>query len=98
MALAGVATAVPLSLFAFAAVRVPFTTLGPLNYLVPSINFLLGWLVYDEALPFSRLVGFALIWAALVILTVDRLRSTKAPPNAPARATAEATALGSGVS
>ncbi len=38
-------------LFAFAATRVPFTVLGPLQYLVPTINLLLGWLVYDEALP-----------------------------------------------
>lgn len=98
VALAGVATAIPLSLFAFAALRVPFTTLGPLQYVVPSINFLLGWLVYDETLPWSRLVGFALVWAALAILTVDRVRAARDPGAVAARTTAEVTALGSGVS
>jgi chloramphenicol-sensitive protein RarD len=74
--LAGVATVVPLVMFAFAATRVPFTILGPLTYLVPTINFLLGWILYDEALPVSRVVGFGFVWVALAILTVDRLRTT----------------------
>ena len=76
VSLAGVATVVPLVMFAFAATRVPFTILGPLNYLVPTINFLLGWILYDEALPVSRVVGFAVVWVALLVVTVDRLRST----------------------
>ena len=69
--LAGVSTAVPLILFAFAAARVPLTVLGPLQYLIPTINFLLGWALYDEELPWARLVGFGLVWAALLIVTVD---------------------------
>jgi chloramphenicol-sensitive protein RarD len=73
----GIATALPLLLFAFAAQRVPFTLLGPLNYLVPLINFALGWLVYDEALPASRVVGFLLVWAALVAVTVDTVRAAR---------------------
>jgi chloramphenicol-sensitive protein RarD len=76
VSLAGLATVVPLVMFAFAATRVPFTILGPLTYLVPTINFLLGWILYDEALPVSRVVGFAVIWVALAVVTVDRLRST----------------------
>jgi chloramphenicol-sensitive protein RarD len=71
--LTGVVTAVPLLLFAVAARRVPFTLLGALQYLVPTINFLLGWLVYDEPLPLDRLVGFALVWAALVAVAVDQM-------------------------
>jgi len=70
----GAITAIPLLLFAFAAKRVPFTLLGPTNYLVPIINFLLGWLVFDEALPASRVVGFALVWIALMLVTVDTFR------------------------
>ncbi|NNE13024.1 MAG: EamA family transporter RarD [Ilumatobacter sp.] len=70
----GVITAAPLLLFAFAAQRVPFTLLGPANYLVPLINFLLGWLIYGEALPTSRVIGFALVWTALVLVTIDTLR------------------------
>jgi chloramphenicol-sensitive protein RarD len=76
VSLSGVATAVPLILFAFAATRVPLTILGPLQYLVPTINFLLGWALYGEELPWSRVVGFALVWVALLIVTVDRVHST----------------------
>lgn len=74
VSLAGLATVVPLVLFAFAAARVPFTILGPLNYLLPTINFLLGWGLYDEDLPLTRLIGFAFVWVALVLVAVDRLR------------------------
>ena len=47
----GIATIVPLTLFAYAAQRMPLTVIGPLNYIVPTINFCLGWLVFHEALP-----------------------------------------------
>jgi chloramphenicol-sensitive protein RarD len=76
VALAGVTTAVPLILFAFAATRVPFTVLGPLQYLVPTINLLLGRAVYDEALPWSRLLGFGLVWAALLIVTIEGVQGS----------------------
>jgi chloramphenicol-sensitive protein RarD len=78
IALSGVATAVPLLLFAIAAQRVPFTLLGALQYLVPTINLLLGWLVYDESMPAERLVGFALVWVALVLVTIDRITAAGA--------------------
>lgn len=70
----GAITAIPLLLFAFAAQRVPFTVLGPTNYLVPLINFLLGWLAFDEALPASRVAGFVLVWVALALVTTDMIR------------------------
>lgn len=73
----GVITAVPLLLFAYAAQRVPFTILGPTNYLIPIINFLLGWLAFGEPLPPSRTIGFVLIWLALTFATVDTLRSDR---------------------
>ena len=76
----GAITAIPLLLFAVAAQRVPFTVLGPVQYLVPLINFLLGWLAFDEALPPTRVVGFVLVWIALVLVTVDMVRRS-----APAR-------------
>jgi chloramphenicol-sensitive protein RarD len=82
IALVGVITAVPLMMFAYAAQRVPMTVIGPMQYSVPVINFLLGWLVFDEDLSASRFVGFALVWVALVILSVDtirRARSTTVP-------------------
>ncbi|MEY2755561.1 MAG: EamA family transporter RarD, partial [Actinomycetota bacterium] len=71
--LSGIATITPLLLFAHSAQRVPLTVIGPMQYIVPSMNFLIGWLMYDEALPGSRLVGFALVWLGLVLLTVDSL-------------------------
>jgi len=71
----GAITAVPLMLFAGAAKSVPFTLLGPLNLLVPVINFGLGWLVYDEPMPADRLVGFAFVWVALGLVMWDRVAS-----------------------
>lgn len=75
VALTGVVTAVPLLLFAVAARRVPFTLLGALQYLVPTINLVLGWLVYDESMPVERLAGFALVWIALLAVTFDQVRA-----------------------
>lgn len=76
----GVITAAPLLLFAYAAKRVPFTILGPANYLIPIINFLLGWLVFDESLTATRIVGFGLVWIALVLVTIEAVgaRTTRA--------------------
>ena len=77
----GAITAAPLLLFAFAAKRVPFTLLGPANYLVPIINFLLGWLVFDETLDTARVVGFTLVWIALVLVTVETLSGDRERPS-----------------
>jgi chloramphenicol-sensitive protein RarD len=71
----GLITAVPLMLFAAAAKSVPFTLLGPLNLLVPVINFGLGWVVYGEPMPADRLVGFAFVWVALGVVMWDRISS-----------------------
>ncbi len=70
----GVITAVPLMLFASAAQSIPFTLLGPLNLIVPVINFGLGWLLYDEAMPAERVVGFSFVWIALIVVMWDRFR------------------------
>jgi chloramphenicol-sensitive protein RarD len=77
----GAITAIPLLLFAVAAQRVPFTVLGPVQYLVPLINFLLGWLAFGEALPPSRVVGFVLVWVALVLVTADMMRRSAPVPD-----------------
>lgn len=71
----GLITAVPLMLFAFAAKTIPFTLLGPLNLVVPVVNFLLGWAIYDEPVPLDRLVGFGFVWLALVAVMWDRVRT-----------------------
>lgn len=75
--LSGIVTAVPLLLFAVAALKLPLTVLGPMQYSVPTINFLLGWLAYHEKMSPSRFVGFGLVWIALVIVTVDSIRRAR---------------------
>ena len=70
----GVVTAVPLLCFGGAATRVSLTSLGLLQYLTPSVQFLLGVLVFTEPMPPTRWVGFALIWAALALFTTESLR------------------------
>ena len=69
----GLITAVPLMLFGAAAIRVSMVSLGLLQYLAPTIQFALGILVFHEAMPASRWIGFALVWLALVIFTVEAL-------------------------
>ncbi len=77
VALTGIVTVIPLTLFAVAAKHVPFTLLGPLQYIVPSINFLLGVLVYHEKLAGAQFAGFMLVWVGLVIFTIDNVRSAR---------------------
>jgi chloramphenicol-sensitive protein RarD len=74
----GVATAVPLALFGAAAIRIPLTSLGLLQYIAPTIQFAIGVLVYSEPMPASRLAGFALVWVALAIFTVEAIRGARA--------------------
>ena len=69
----GIITAVPLMLFGAAAIRVSMVSLGLLQYLAPTIQFALGLLVFDEAMPASRWVGFGLVWLALVVFTIEAL-------------------------
>jgi chloramphenicol-sensitive protein RarD len=78
LASSGLVTAVPLLLFAACVTRVPLTTVGLLQYLAPVLQFLIGWLIQDEAMPASRWAGFALVWLALVVFTWDELRSAGA--------------------
>ena len=75
LASAGVATAVPLLFFAASARRIPLSLLGMMQYLAPVLQFLAGVLIYDEPMPASRLAGFALVWAALVVLSLEGLRN-----------------------
>jgi len=70
---AGVVTAVPLLAFGAAARRIPLTTLGLLQYLAPTLQFLIGVGVRGEPMPAVRLVGFGLVWAALALFTAEAL-------------------------
>lgn len=69
----GIITAIPLMLFGAAAIRVSMVSLGLLQYLAPTIQFALGILVFQEAMPASRWIGFGLVWVALVMFTVEAL-------------------------
>ncbi|WP_310719422.1 EamA family transporter RarD [Streptomyces lydicus] len=73
----GVATAVPLICFGASAMRLPLTVIGMLQYLAPSFQFLLGLTVFHEEMPPERWAGFALVWAALAVLTYDALRTAR---------------------
>ena len=81
--LTGIVTTVPLLLFAYAARRVPLAMLGWLQYWVPSINLVLGVAVYDESMPAWRAAGFALVWIALALITIDGIRAARAAPTTP---------------
>jgi chloramphenicol-sensitive protein RarD len=71
--MAGVVTAVPLLMFAAGARRVPLTVVGLLQFVTPIMQFIVGVAVLHEPMPFSRWIGFALVWVALIVLTVDSL-------------------------
>jgi chloramphenicol-sensitive protein RarD len=73
----GVVTAVPLLLFGAAASRVPLSTMGLMQYITPTLQFLIGLLVVHETMSTGRWVGFAVVWAALVVFTVDSLRAAR---------------------
>ncbi|MFJ8634640.1 EamA family transporter RarD [Streptomyces sp. NPDC093568] len=77
LAATGVVTALPLVCFGAAAIRVPLSTLGLLQYLAPVFQFLLGVLYFHEAMPAERWAGFALVWLALTLLTADAWRSAR---------------------
>ncbi|MGY1840044.1 MULTISPECIES: EamA family transporter RarD [unclassified Modestobacter] len=80
----GLATAVPLLLFAAATRRVPLSTVGLLQYVTPLMQLSIGVFVYDEPMPPARLAGFAIVWVALAVFTADSLRSARAARRAPA--------------
>lgn len=75
---AGVITAVPLLCFTAAAIRVPLSTLGLLQYIAPVLQFLCGVLIAKETMPASRWIGFSIVWLALVIFTYDSVRTAHA--------------------
>jgi chloramphenicol-sensitive protein RarD len=73
LACTGVVTAVPLLLFGAAARRLPLTSMGLLQYLAPMLQFAVGVGLRHEPMPLARLLGFVLVWVALVVLTADAL-------------------------
>jgi chloramphenicol-sensitive protein RarD len=106
LATTGIVTALPLICFGAAAIRVPLSTIGLLQYLAPVFQFLCGVLYFHEAMPPERWAGFALVWLALALLTWDALHTAHrtartlraaAPPKAPAATAAGVPATAAGV-
>jgi len=77
LASVGIATVIPLLLFAASARRVPLSMIGLMQYLTPVLQLLCGVLLLGERVPPSRWVGFGLVWLALAILSVDSVRNAR---------------------
>jgi chloramphenicol-sensitive protein RarD len=82
--LGGAVTTLPLLLFTAAAKRMPFSTLGFLQYIAPSLQFLLAVLVFREPFRQTKALCFAAIWVALAIFSVEAIRAARARVAAPA--------------
>ncbi len=76
---AGLVTTVPLLMFASAAKQIPLTMIGVLQYLAPTIQFLIGIFIYNEAFDQSRLIGFGMVWLALIIFWVENYIANRVP-------------------
>ena len=78
---AGAVTAIPLLLFNGSTNRLPFTTIGLLQYITPTLQFSIGVWILNEDMPTARWIGFLIIWAALVTLAIDLIRSSRTIDN-----------------
>lgn len=83
LVLAGPMTAIPLLLFAAGARRIPLTLVGLLQYLGPTLQMLLGVLVYGEPMPRPRLLGFGIVWSALAVYAVEGWYAARRAPTLP---------------
>ena len=72
---AGFITTIPLLFFSSAAQRIPLTTIGVMHYITPTLQFLLGVLVYKETFNTTQAVGFGIVWIALIIYCVEGFMS-----------------------
>jgi len=75
---AGVVTTIPLLMFASAARQIPLTVVGLLQYIAPTLQFSLGVLVYKEPFDQTHLIGFGIVWIALVIFWVENYHAHRA--------------------
>jgi chloramphenicol-sensitive protein RarD len=78
---AGAITAIPLLLFNGSTTRLPYSTIGLLQYITPTIQFSIGVWIRHEDMPSARWIGFIVIWCALVALATDLIRSSRAVDN-----------------
>jgi chloramphenicol-sensitive protein RarD len=78
---AGAVTAIPLLLFNGSTTRLPYSTIGLLQYITPTIQFSIGVWVRHEDMPAARWIGFLVIWLALAALAADLVRSSRTVDN-----------------
>lgn len=78
---AGAVTAIPLLLFNGSTTRLPYSTIGLLQYITPTIQFSIGVWIRHEDMPAARWIGFIVIWLALLALATDLVRSSRAVDN-----------------
>jgi chloramphenicol-sensitive protein RarD len=71
--LAGAITVFPLSVFAYAARNIPYSTLGFIQYIAPTLQFLLGIFLFKEDFSIEKLIGFSFIWLALILYSIENL-------------------------
>jgi chloramphenicol-sensitive protein RarD len=71
--LAGVVTAIPLLLFGAAAVRIPYSAMGIMQYVTPTMQFLCGYFITHEPMTSGRWIGFGFVWIALAVYSVDAI-------------------------
>ena len=75
MSASGLVTAVPLVAFAYGAQRIRLTTLGLLQYVTPSVQFLIGFFIYREAFDAAHWQAYSLIWLGLALYSMDSWRA-----------------------
>lgn len=75
---AGAVTAIPLLLFNGSTTRLPYSTIGLLQYITPTLQFSIGVWIRHEDMPAARWIGFLIIWLALIALGIDLVRSSRA--------------------
>lgn len=75
----GVVTSIPLLMFASAARQIPLTMIGVLQYVAPTLQFLIGVFLYHEPFDQSRLIGFSMVWLALIIFWVENYLAKRVP-------------------
>jgi chloramphenicol-sensitive protein RarD len=73
LSLAGITTSIPLLLFAAGARRIQLTTVGILQYIAPTLQFLIGLIIFKEAFSENQLIGFSFVWLALIIYTINNI-------------------------
>ena len=77
LVLLGPITAIPLLAFGAAANRIPISSLGIMQYITPIMQFLIGVIIFSEPMPASRWIGFAVIWLAVVVFSLDMIRHSR---------------------